>query len=99
MSKTVEAAPVLLATSATMWLMNALVFDGRVRLPDSPTTRFFDIWAPRKTLVCVNSTKFIEFNEKEDFKTSPPSGLSLRHIAVDWFFRREMRTASSARAP
>lgn len=44
MSKTAAAAPIRPATSPAMWLMNALVFDGRVRLPDIPTTSFFVIF-------------------------------------------------------
>ncbi|OWK19609.1 hypothetical protein AJ88_40780 [Mesorhizobium amorphae CCBAU 01583] len=43
MSKTLEAAFVLPAMSPTIWLMNALVLDGRVKLPDTPTTSFFDM--------------------------------------------------------
>ena len=43
MSKVADDAPMFLATCPAMCSMNILVFDGRVRFPDIPTTSFFDI--------------------------------------------------------
>jgi hypothetical protein len=35
--------------------------------------------------MCIKATDFVELNEREDFKTSPSSEWSLRHIAFPWF--------------